>query len=934
MAKEYLKIKGAREHNLKNIDINIPLDSFTVITGLSGSGKSSLAFDTIYAEGQRRYVESLSAYARQFLGLMNKPDVDSISGLSPAISIEQKSVSKNPRSTVGTITEIYDYLRLLYARIGQPHCPRCRQPISSQSAESIVDVVLGYPKDSKIEILAPVIRGKKGTYEQLFERLKNDGFARVRVDKKVYDLEEKIKLSRYKIHNIEVVVDRVKVDSKSKSRLQDAVETALEAAEGFALIVTPGEEKLFSRYLACVDCGINFEEIQPRLFSFNSPYGACSKCHGLGVAREFDVDLIIPNKNLSVNEGAIAPWSVNGYRGQTLEKLAAEYKIDLDQPVKNMSPKDLDLILYGADKKMRFDIKSQRTGSHWSYWGRFEGVIPQLERYLGQTESERRSEEIQKFLTDKPCPDCQGMRLKPESLAITINKKNISGLTSLSIADTHKFLESLKLTSKEQKIAKLILKEIQNRLNFLLNVGLEYLTLDRRASTLSGGEAQRIRLATQIGSELRGVLYILDEPSIGLHRRDNQKLIKTLADLRDLGNTVVVVEHDSQTILSADHLIDLGPGAGIHGGKIVAEGSPKDIIKNKNSLTGQYLSGRKKIEIPKKLRSPRDFIELVGASQHNLKNINVKFPLSVLCCVTGVSGSGKSTLVNETLYKGLAKEIGRARIIPGQYQKINKLDKVDKVIAIDQSPIGRTPRSNPATYIKVFDYVRELLSQTKEARARGYQPGRFSFNVQGGRCEHCRGDGLIKIEMHFLPDIYVECEKCKGQRYNRETLEVTYKDKNIADILNMTVEEALEFFQNIPRIEKKLKTLADVGLGYVKLGQSSTTLSGGEAQRIKLTAELSKRDTGQTVYILDEPTTGLHFEDIKKLLAVLNRLVDKGNTVIVIEHNLDVIKTADYIIDLGPEGGDAGGLVIAEGSPADIIKNKASFTGKFLKTII
>lgn len=833
---ENIVIKGAREHNLKNIDVEIPINKFTVITGLSGSGKSTLAFDTLYAEGQRRYVESLSAYARQFLGLMNKPDVDAIHGLSPAISIDQKSASKNPRSTVGTVTEIYDYLRLLFARIGEPHCPKCGNPISSQSAESITETILNEFNNQKVHIYAPVVRGRKGTYEKLFQTFAWQGFSKVRVDADLYDLEEEFKLDKNIKHQIEILIDRITLAGSSKenkTRLQEAVETALKQAEGLVLAVIErqGNEtsKLFSQSLNCPYCDISLEELQPRLFSFNSPYGACSACHGLGIEQE----------------------------------------------------------------------------GEW-----------------------------RQFILDRPCPICQGKRLKPEALAVKIKDKSISDWCDFSIRNLSEMVNQLKLKANEEKIAKLILKEIKARLNFLLNVGLDYLTLSRKASTLSGGEAQRIRLATQIGSELRGVLYILDEPSIGLHQRDNKRLINTLKNLRDLGNTVLVVEHDAETITSADWVIDMGPGAGVQGGQIVAAESPVGIKRNKNSLTGLFLSGQREIVVPKSRRLPKGFIEVVGARENNLKNLTANFPLGVLCGVTGVSGSGKSTLVIDTLQKALAKRIYRSKEFPGRHKEIRGLDQVDKVIAIDQSPIGRTPRSNPATYIKVFDDIRSLFSQTQEARLRGYKPGRFSFNVPEGRCGNCQGDGLIRIEMNFLPDVYITCEKCKGKRYNSETLQVTYKDKTISEALEMTVEEALKFFENIPAIKRKIQTLYDVGLGYIKLGQSATTLSGGEAQRIKLTSELRKRDTGRTIYILDEPTTGLHFADIAKLLEVLNRLVDKGNTVIIIEHNLDVIKTADYLIDLGPEGGDRGGEIIAQGTPEQICQIKKSFTGQFLKQVL
>lgn len=938
-ADDFLIIQGAREHNLKNIDVSLPLNKLNVITGLSGSGKSSLAFDTIYAEGQRRYVESLSAYARQFLGIMNKPDVDAIHGLSPAISIEQKSVSKNPRSTVGTITEIYDYLRLLFARVGKPHCPVCGRPIESQSAEDISLRVLQEKKGTKIQILAPVIRGKKGTYEELFKRLEKDGFSRVRVDGKVYDLSEAIKLDKQKKHTIEVIVDRLALDgaSETRTRVTDAVETALTTAEGLVTVVFGEDrEQLFSELLACPEGHVSVEQLEPRLFSFNSPFGACETCHGLGIAQEFDPDLIIPNKWLTLNEGAVAPWrgAAKSWRMPMLQALGKRFKFDLDTPINELSKSVIDLILYGTQETVEVLYKSERTGSEYRHVGTFEGVIPQLQRYLQDTESESHRENIMQYMVEKSCPSCDGKRLKPVVLAVRIGALNISEMTSMSVGKLKHAIDHIELNAEQASIAKLILKEIKSRLQFLIDVGLEYLTLERSAGSLSGGEAQRIRLATQIGSELRGVMYILDEPSIGLHQRDNERLIKTLKKLRDLGNTLIVVEHDEDTILAADHVLDIGPGAGVHGGKIIAEGSPKQIKANRRSITGQFLSGARKIEVPATRRVPKDWIEVVDAQQNNLKHINAGFPLGVFTAVTGVSGSGKSTLVNEILYKGLSNTINRSKFVVGKHKEIRGVKKLDKVINIDQSPIGRTPRSNPVTYIKVFDEIRNLFAQTKEAKTRGYKPGRFSFNVSGGRCEHCEGDGVIRIEMHFLPDVYVTCEKCKGKRYNRETLEVKFHDKTIADVLDMTVEEAMHFFTNVPKIARKLATLNDVGLGYIKLGQSSTTLSGGEAQRIKLTSELGKRDTGQTLYILDEPTTGLHFADIEKLLDVLNRLVEKGNTIVVIEHNLDVIKSADYILDLGPEGGDGGGQVIATGTPEKIAETASSHTGRFLRPVL
>lgn len=937
---EYLTIQGAREHNLKNINVKIPLGKLNVITGLSGSGKSSLAFDTIYAEGQRRYVESLSAYARQFLGLMNKPDVDAIRGLSPAISIEQKSVSKNPRSTVGTITEIYDYLRLLYARIGKPHCPVCGKEIVSQSAQDITDTVLKQKNGTKIQILAPIIRGKKGTYQELFKRLEKDGFSRVRVDGKIYDITEDIKLDKKKKHFIEVIVDRVKVASNkdTRTRINDSIETALDTAEGLVMILFGDDEReeLFSKHLSCPDGHVNVEQLEPRLFSFNSPFGACDTCHGLGVAQEFDEDLILPDKGLSFADiGAIAPWKgPNTWRMTYLEALADYYDFDLRTPIEDLPKKIVNLVMHGNNEEIEVVFKSKKSGSTFRHFGEWEGVIPQLERYLQDTDSEDRRERIMKFMTEKPCPECKGHRLKAVVLAVTIDKMNIIEFTDLSVEKSLAKIKKLKLSETEKKIAKMVVKEIQDRLRFLFDVGLGYLTLSRSAGTLSGGEAQRIRLATQIGSELRGVMYILDEPSIGLHQRDNQRLISTLKRLRDIGNTLIVVEHDEDTMNAADHLIDIGPGAGIHGGRIISEGTPAKVKRDPKSITGKYLSGKKQIQVPANRRSYKDVIEVKQAEQNNLKKISASFPVGVLTCVTGVSGSGKSTLVNEILYKGLSNKLYRSHQITGKHKAINGVDQFDKVINIDQSPIGRTPRSNPATYIKVFGDIRDLFAQTKEAKARGYKPGRFSFNVAGGRCDTCDGDGVLRIEMHFLPDVFVECETCKGHRYNRETLEVKYRSKSIADVLEMSVEEALEFFEAIPKIKKKLATLNDVGLGYIKLGQSSTTLSGGEAQRIKLTSELAKRDTGRTLYILDEPTTGLHFADIEKLLDVLNRLVDRGNTIVVIEHNLDVIKTADHIIDLGPEGGDGGGKIIATGTPEEITQNKKSYTGQFLKPML
>ncbi|WP_406658061.1 excinuclease ABC subunit UvrA [Methanolobus sp. ZRKC2] len=933
-------IKGAKEHNLKNLDLTLPRDKLIVITGLSGSGKSSLAFDTIYAEGQRRYVESLSAYARQFLGLMEKPDVEYIEGLSPAISIEQKTTSKNPRSTVGTVTEIYDYLRLLYARIGIRHCPECGRIIETQSVDQILDSIMKLSEGTKIHVLAPVVRERKGEYKKLLAELLAEGFTRARIDGEVYSLEDAqdIELERYVKHNIEIIVDRLVIKEGVEERLADSVEAALEKSGGTLTVqVLDGEELTFSEKLACTECGIGFEEMEPAAFSFNSPQGACPECHGLGTSMEFDPDLIVPDRTLTLREGAIEPWSKtkDGYYMQSVESLANHLGFSMDVPFSELDPKVQKIIFYGSDKPIPF-VHTGRNGGMWRHTGKFKGVIANLSKIFEKTESESSKDRMQRYISTKPCPVCGGDRLKPASLAVKIDGNNIIDITGMSVEESLHFFQHLeeKLNEREYTIARLILKEIKARLGFLVDVGLDYLNLGRSAATLSGGEAQRIRLATQIGSSLMGVLYILDEPSIGLHQRDNLRLINTLKHLRDIGNTVLVVEHDEETICSSDHVVDMGPGAGIHGGGIVAEGSPEEIMAHNNSLTGQYLSGKLAIEIPKKRRKPENKLVLYGASENNLKDIDVEFPLGILVCVTGVSGSGKSTLINETLNKVLAKKLNRAREIPGKFKDIGGLEHVDKVITIDQSPIGRTPRSNPATYTNLFTPIRDLFAQTKTARTRGYKPGRFSFNVRGGRCEACTGDGIITIEMHFLPDVYVPCEVCHGKRYNRETLEVTYKDKNIAEVLDMTVEEALEFFENIPSINRKLQTLYDVGLGYIKLGQSSTTLSGGEAQRVKLATELSKRSTGKTVYILDEPTTGLHFDDVKKLLEVLQRLVEGGNTVIVIEHNLDVIKTADWLIDLGPEGGDRGGKVIAQGTPEKVAKSKVSYTGKFLKKML
>jgi excinuclease ABC subunit A len=929
-------IKGAREHNLKNIDIEIPRDKFVVITGLSGSGKSSLAFDTIYAEGQRRYVESLSAYARQFLGLMEKPDVDYIEGLSPAISIEQRSASKNPRSTVGTVTEIYDYLRLLFARIGKPYCYNCGKPIQRQTVQQIVDQVTELPQGTKIQVLAPVVRGRKGEYREIFEEAQRDGFVRVRVDGEIRDLEDEIKLEKYKKHNIEIVVDRLVIDAQISSRLTESVETALQIASGIVLIhQIDGEELFFSENFACIDCSISYEELAPRMFSFNSPYGACQKCNGLGTIMEIDPDLVVPDTNLSLNQGAIKPWGEerDGWFFTQLRAVAENYSFDLNSPFKKLPPEFQKIILYGSEgKEIRMHYKRSDGKAHADFTTQYEGIVKNLERRYHQTTSQYIRTWIEGYMNIKSCPDCGGSRLRKESLSVKIKDYNIHDVTQFSIKKTTQFFNSIKLTKREEKIAHQIFKEINSRLQFLINVGLDYLTLDRSSGSLSGGEAQRIRLATQIGSQLMGVLYILDEPSIGLHQRDNKKLITTLLKLRDLGNTVIVVEHDQETIEHADFVVDLGPRAGLEGGEIIATGTPAEIKKAEHSITGQYLSGRKSIPIPQKRKKGNgNFLHLIGAAGNNLKTIDVKIPLAIFICVTGVSGSGKSTLINETLYPILLKEIYHGKKNPLKHEKLLGTEFVDKIIDIDQSPIGRTPRSNPATYTGVFTHIRDLFTQLPEAKIRGYKPGRFSFNVKGGRCEECQGDGIIKIEMHFLPDIYVTCEVCKGKRYNRETLEIKYRGKSIADVLDMTVSHALNFFKKIPRIQRKLQTLKDVGLGYIHLGQQATTLSGGEAQRVKLATELSRLSTGRTVYILDEPTTGLHFEDIKMLLTVLNRLVEKGNTVIVIEHNLDVIKTADYIIDLGPEGGDDGGTIVAKGTPEEVAQVESSYTGQFLK---
>ncbi|MDM0980854.1 excinuclease ABC subunit UvrA [Clostridium perfringens] len=935
--KDKIIVKGAKVHNLKNVSLEIPRDKLIVFTGLSGSGKSSLAFDTIYAEGQRRYVESLSSYARQFLGQMDKPDVESIEGLSPAISIDQKTTSRNPRSTVGTVTEIYDYLRLLYARVGVPHCPKCGKEITQQSVDQIVDQIMELKERSKIMILAPIIRGRKGTHEKVLENIKKQGFVRARIDGEIYDLtEDEIKLEKNIKHNIEAVVDRIIVKDGIEGRLTDSIETSLKMAEGLVLVNIIGEEdRLYSEHFACADCGISIDELAPRMFSFNSPFGKCERCDGLGTLMEIDEDLVVPNKDLSIRGGAISTWGDSRMKEESwtycvLKALMEKYNFDLDTPYKDLPKKVQEVLMYGEPEKLKVTYTKENVTAVYNH--SFEGEINNLRRRYMETNSDTMKAEIEKYMSDNPCPKCKGARLKPEALAVTVGGKNIFEFTSMAIREELDFINSIDFSEKDKIISSQIIKEIQSRLSFLINVGLDYLDLARKAGTLSGGEAQRIRLATQIGSQLMGVLYILDEPSIGLHQRDNDRLISTLKQLRDVGNTLIVVEHDEDTMREADYIVDIGPGAGEHGGEIVAKGTLDEIMRNENSLTGKYLTGAKKVELPEKRRKGNgNFITVKGAKENNLKNVTTKFPLGTLTMVTGVSGSGKSTLVNEILYKGLNKIVNKAKDLPGKFKEITGYENIDKIIDIDQSPIGRTPRSNPATYTGTFDIIRELFSQTQEAKMRGYKPGRFSFNVKGGRCEACSGDGIIKIEMQFLSDVYVPCEVCKGKRYNRETLEVKYKGKNIADVLNMTVEEALEFFENIPRIKNKLQTLMDVGLGYIRLGQPSTQLSGGEAQRIKLAYELSKRSTGKTLYILDEPTTGLHIHDVNRLVKILQRLVDGGNTVIVIEHNLDMIKCADYIVDLGPEGGDKGGTIIATGTPEKIAGAKESYTGKYLK---
>ena len=940
-------IRGAKEHNLKNINLEIPRDKLVVITGLSGSGKSSLAFDTLYAEGQRRYVESLSSYARQFLGLMQKPDVESIEGLSPAISIDQKTTSKNPRSTVGTVTEIYDYIRLLYARIGVPYCPNCSKKIEKQTIDQIVDNVMKLGEGTKIQVLSPVIRGRKGEFVKLLQGFQKEGFVRARIDGQIVELSDEINIDRKKKHNVEIIVDRLIIKDEIKSRLTESIEIALKNANNIVMIsVTENVEKgqkardiLYSSNYACPDCGISFEELTPRMFSFNNPFGACPSCAGIGYLMKMDEDLIIPDKNRTLYDGVKAFGASTMKKSETMakmyfESIAKHYGVDISVPIKKLPKEFLEKILYGTGNE-EIDFKYTSPTGTRKFKSPFEGVIPTLERRHSETKSQGMRDFYEYYMSESNCPECNGARLKKESLSVKVGDKNIKELTDMPVNEIKEYLNSLKLTKKEELISNQIMKELNKRLQFLIDVGLEYLTLSRSAGTLSGGEAQRIRLATQIGSALTGVLYILDEPSIGLHQRDNDKLIATLKKLRDLGNTVLVVEHDEDTMLAADQIIDIGPGPGVHGGKVMAQGTADEIMKVSESITGQYLSKRKRIEVPKTRRKPRrECIEVKGAREHNLKNINVKFPLGVFTCVTGVSGSGKSTLVNDVLYKTIARDLNGAKEKPGKCKDVLGIENIDKIINIDQSPIGRTPRSNPATYTGVFDYIRDLFANTNEAKLRGYEKGRFSFNVKGGRCEACQGDGIIRIGMHFLPDIYVPCEVCHGKRYNSETLQVKYKGKTISDVLEMTVEESLEFFKNLPRIKQKIQTLYDVGLGYIKLGQPSTTLSGGEAQRVKLATELSKKPTGKTLYILDEPTTGLHIADVHKLVDILHRLVDTGNTIIVIEHNLDLIKTADYIIDLGPEGGDKGGTIVQVGTPEQIIRNEKSYTGKFLKPFI
>ena len=928
-------IKGAKEHNLKNVDLELPRNKFT---GLSGSVKSSLSFDTIYAEGQRRYVESLSAYARQFLGQMEKPNVEYIEGLSPAISIDQKTTSKNPRSTVGTVTEIYDYLRLLFARVGEVHCSVCGAKISQMTIQEIVDKMMEFPERTKLQILSPVVRGQKGTHKKLIENIKKEGFVRIRVNGENYEVTDEIDLSKNKKHNIEVVVDRIVIKDGIESRLTDSIETAVKLSDGLVIAqIIDGEEILYSTKFACPEHGVGIEELSPRMFSFNAPFGACETCNGLGESKEVDPDLVIPNKDLSIKQGAIAAWGSVGvnddtYYSKMVQSLANHFGVSIETPVKDLPEEFVHELLYGTNNVMVQFIYESKYGGRREYQAYFEGVIPNLERRYRETNSEYSRDKIEEYMAETPCPKCKGARLKKEVLSVLVDGKNIMEVTDFSVNELVEYIENINLSEKQKFIAHEILKEIRGRAIFLRDVGLDYLNLSRKAGTLSGGEAQRIRLATQIGSALVGVLYVLDEPSIGLHQRDNDRLIKTLRHLTDIGNTLIVVEHDEDTMRECDYIVDIGPGAGVHGGQIVAQGTLEEILDNPNSITGQYLSGKKEIQIPEITREGNgNFIEIVKANENNLKNINVKFPLGKFTCITGVSGSGKSTLINDILYKGIASKINKLRDRPGKHKEIKGIENIDKIINIDQSPIGRTPRSNPATYTGVFDMIRDLFASTNEAKARGYQKGRFSFNIKGGRCEACKGDGIIKIEMHFLPDVYVPCEVCKGERYNRETLQVKYKDKTIADVLDMNVEEALKFFENIPNIKRKLETLMDVGLSYIKLGQPSTQLSGGEAQRIKLATELSKRPTGKTLYILDEPTTGLHMADVDKLIQVLQKLADTGNSIVVIEHNLDVIKTCDYIIDLGPEGGDKGGKIVATGTPEEVSKVEGSYTGKFLK---
>ncbi|MGY3662814.1 excinuclease ABC subunit UvrA [Roseburia sp. 1XD42-69] len=934
--RKYIKIRGAKEHNLKGVDIDIPRNEFVVLTGLSGSGKSSLAFDTIYAEGQRRYMESLSSYARQFLGQMEKPEVEKIEGLPPAISIDQKSTNRNPRSTVGTVTEIYDYFRLLYARIGVPHCPKCGREIKKQTVDQMVDQIMSLPQRTKIQLLAPVVRGRKGEHQKLFEKAKKSGYVRVQVDGSVYELTEEIKLEKNKKHNIEIVVDRLVVKEGIEKRLTDSIENVLDLAEGLLMVeVSEGETLNFSQSFSCPDCGISVDEIEPRSFSFNNPFGACPVCFGLGYKMEFDEDLMIPDKSLSIAEGAIQVmgWQSctdpGSYTYAILQALAKEFAFDLSTPYQDLSQEVRQMLIHGTERSVKVYYKGQRGEGVYDVV--FEGLISNVQRRYRETGSDVMKQEYEQFMRITPCQECKGQRLKKTSLAVTVSGKNIFEITNMSVKNLQQYLLDMELTSQQKLIGNQILKEIRSRVGFLVDVGLEYLSLSRATGTLSGGEAQRIRLATQVGSGLVGVAYILDEPSIGLHQRDNDKLLATLKGLRDLGNTLVVVEHDEDTMLAADYIVDIGPGAGEHGGEVIACGTAEEIMKNPNSLTGAYLSGKQQIPVPKERRKPTGFLKVVKAAENNLKDVTVEIPLGVMTCVTGVSGSGKSSLTNEVLYKTLQRKLNHARTIPGKHKEILGMEQLDKVIDIDQSPIGRTPRSNPATYTGVFDMIRDLFAATPDAKAKGYKKGRFSFNVKGGRCEACSGDGILKVEMHFLPDVYVPCEVCGGKRYNRETLEVKYKGKSIYDILNMTVEEALEFFKNVPSIERKIQTLYDVGLSYIRLGQPSTELSGGEAQRIKLATELSRRSTGKTIYILDEPTTGLHFEDVRKLIEILRRLSQGGNTVVVIEHNLDVIKTADYIIDMGPEGGDGGGTVIAKGTPEEVAESEMSYTGKYIR---